>query len=459
MSTVRPAAVAGTFYPGSAAALTREVDAYLDAAKPLPLRPKALIAPHAGYVYSGPIAATAYALLRPLKGTIKRVVLLGPVHRVWVAGLALPGVDAFRTPLGEIPLDKTAIQAIDGMPQVEVSAAAHAQEHSLEVHLPFLQDALGAFALVPLAVGGAAPAQVAEVLEKLWGGPETLIVVSSDLSHYLPYAEARAKDQATVDAMLKLDAHLVGDQACGAHPVNGLLLTARRKGLTPHLLDLRNSGDTAGDKSRVVGYAAVAFTEPASTKRPATAPAKAESSQDKGQLLTGMARAAIASKLSGNPVTVLYPDWFKEPGATFVTLTQNGQLRGCIGSLEAHRPLGDDLLENARAAAFRDPRFAPLTAEELPRTRVEVSILSASTPIAFQDEADLLRQLRPGVDGIILEYGRHRSTFLPQVWEQLPDPRRFMAHLKQKAGLAADFWSNDLRIARYTVDKYKETMP
>lgn len=459
MSTVRPAAVAGMFYPGSAATLARDVDAYLDAAKPLPLRPKALIAPHAGYVYSGPIAATAYTLLRPLKGAIKRVVLLGPVHRVWVAGLALPGVDAFRTPLGDIPLDKAAIQAIDGMPQVEVSTAAHAQEHSLEVHLPFLQDVLGAFSLVPLAVGDATPAQVAEVLEKLWGGPETLIVVSSDLSHYLPYAEARAKDQATVDSMLRLDARIVGDQACGAHPVNGLLLTARRKGLTPHLLDLRNSGDTAGDKSRVVGYAAIAFTEPAATKQPAGTHAKLESSQDKGQLLTDMARAAIASKFTGKPVTVLYPDWFKEPGATFVTLTQNGQLRGCIGSLEAHRPLGDDLLENARAAAFRDPRFAPLTAEELPRTRVEVSILSASTPIAFQDEADLLRQLRPGVDGIVLEYGRHRATFLPQVWEQLPDPRRFMAHLKQKAGLAADFWSNDLRIARYTVDKYKETMP
>jgi len=463
MSTVRPAAVAGMFYPGSAGTLAHDVDAYLDAAKPLPLRPKALIAPHAGYIYSGPIAATAYALLRPLKGTIKRVVLLGPVHRVWVAGLALPGVDAFRTPLGDIPLDKAAIQAIGGLPQVEVNASAHAQEHSLEVHLPFLQDVLGAFSLVPLAVGGASPAQVAEVLETLWGGPETLIVVSSDLSHYLPYAEARAKDKATVDSMLKLDPHLVGDQACGAHPVNGLLLTAQRKGLTPHLLDLRNSGDTAGDKARVVGYAAVAFTEPEAAKKPSAASAKSTpasaGSQDKGQLLTGMARAAIASKLSGKPVTVLYPDWFKEPGATFVTLTQNGQLRGCIGSLEAHRPLGDDLLENARAAAFRDPRFAPLTADELGRTRVEVSILSKSTPIDFKDEADLMRQLRPGVDGIILEYGRHRATFLPQVWEQLPDARGFMAHLKQKAGLAADFWSNDMRISRYSVDKYKETMP
>ncbi|MBK6742986.1 MAG: AmmeMemoRadiSam system protein B [Hydrogenophilales bacterium] len=450
MVTIRPAAVAGMFYPGSAKTLSHDVQAYLDAAQPPVLRPKALIAPHAGYIYSGPIAATAYALLRPLKGTIKRVVLLGPVHRVWVQGLALPGVDFFQTPLGDIPLDRAAIAEIAALPQVEVSLAAHAQEHSLEVHLPFLQSVLGDFQLVPLAVGGATPAQVSEVLERLWGGPETLIVVSSDLSHYLTYPEARDKDRNTLDTLLHLEPRLVGEQACGAHPVNGLLATARRKGLTPHLLDLRNSGDTAGDKNRVVGYAAIAFTEPEQAK--AAIP-------DKGKLLTDMARASIAAKLAGEKVVLPYPDWLKENGATFVTLTQNGQLRGCIGSLEAHRPLGQDLLENARAAAFRDPRFAPLSADELPRTRVEVSILSKAMPMQFNGEADLLRQLRPGVDGILLEHGIHRATFLPQVWEQLPEPRSFMAHLKQKAGLPADFWADDMRISRYTVDKYKEALP
>jgi len=180
-----------------------------------------------------------------------------------------------------------------------------------------------------------------------------------------------------------------------------------------------------------------------------------------GNILLTLARNAIASRFGqpAQPFEDSHAPELEALGATFVTLTQHGQLRGCIGSLEAHRPLGDDLLENARAAAFRDPRFAPLTADELGRTRVEVSILSKSTPIDFKDEADLMRQLRPGVDGIILEYGRHRATFLPQVWEQLPDARGFMAHLKQKAGLAADFWSNDMRISRYTVDKYKEATP
>jgi hypothetical protein len=233
----------------------------LDRVVPANLTPKAIIVPHAGYIYSGPIAASAYALLRSSSDRIKRVVLLGPAHRVWVNGIALPGVDFFDTPLGRIRIDADAVRQLAVLPFVQCNPATHAMEHSLEVHLPFLQTVLGDFSLIPLVVGGATPEQVAQVLETLWGGDETLIVVSSDLSHYQPYAVARATDQVTTQAILDLDNHLVGDQACGAFPVNGLLLTARRKGLQPHLLDLRNSGDTAGDKQRVVGYAAIAFTE------------------------------------------------------------------------------------------------------------------------------------------------------------------------------------------------------
>lgn len=454
MMTARPPAVAGMFYPQEPTLLSAEVRGLVDAAEASPLRPKALIAPHAGYIYSGPVAAAAYALLKPLRHTIKRVILLGPVHRVWVAGLALPSVAYFDTPLGRIGLDVDAMKALRRLPQVEINDNAHAMEHSLEVHLPFLQMVLDNFSLVPLAVGGADPEAVAQVLEAVWGGDETLIVVSSDLSHFLPYAQAQTKDRATVDAMLRLDSHLNGEQACGAHPVNGLELVARRKGLQPHLLDLRNSGDTAGDKSRVVGYAAIAFTEPGRAEvSPGADDAKLAS---KGRLLTGLARAAIAKRF-GNPEPILpHPDWLDRPGAVFVTLTQNGELRGCIGSLEAHRSLADDLAENARAAAFRDPRFAPLGEDELARTRVEVSILSAPEPLRFTSEADALAQLRPGVDGVILEYGGHRATFLPQVWEQLPDKRVFMAHLKQKAGLLADFWADGVRLYRYTVEKFKE---
>jgi hypothetical protein len=261
MMNTRPPAVAGLFYPAEPDVLRGEVARYLAEAQEFPYRPKALIVPHAGYIYSAPIAASAYRLLEPLGGQISRVVLLGPVHRVWVRGLALPGVEAFDTPLGTIPLDREAMDAIAGLPQVETLTAAHAREHSLEVQLPFLQEVLGTFKLVPLVVGGATPQEVAEVLERLWGGDETLIVVSSDLSHYLPYQAGGHVDKATARAILNLRTDLVGEQACGAHPINGLLLAARHHGLRPHLLDLRNSGDTAGDRDRVVGYGAFAFTE------------------------------------------------------------------------------------------------------------------------------------------------------------------------------------------------------
>lgn len=270
MHTIRPAAVAGTFYPENGQTLARDIKVLLSRAATgynqktvhhTERPPKAIIVPHAGYIYSGQTAAIAYARLAAWRNVIKRVVLLGPAHRVPVRGLALPAVDSFATPLGEVALDKAAIASLTGMQQVVTSALVHAQEHSLEVQLPFLQSVLGDFKLVPLAVGDATVAEVAEVLDALWGGPETLIVVSSDLSHYLPYAMAEAEDQSTTNDILNLQGTLTHQQACGGTPVNGLISAARKHHLQVKLLDLCNSGDTAGDKSRVVGYAAFMFTE------------------------------------------------------------------------------------------------------------------------------------------------------------------------------------------------------
>jgi MEMO1 family protein len=265
MHTTRPPAVAGLFYPADPAELSAGVRALLEAGQAASgaRLPKALIVPHAGYVYSGPVAAMAYARVRPLAGRITRVVLLGPVHRVPVQGLALPQSTRFATPLGEIPLDTEAMARLSGLPQVVISERAHAREHSLEVHLPFLQSVLGSFRLLPLAVGDATPEQVAEVLEQVWGGPETLVVISSDLSHFLPYREAQRTDRATVQHVLALTPDLDHQAACGATPVNGLLEFAGRHPLQAELIDLRNSGDTAGDRARVVGYASIAFYEAA----------------------------------------------------------------------------------------------------------------------------------------------------------------------------------------------------
>lgn len=261
---VRPAAVAGMFYPGAASVLAAAVRAYLSesgSGASSAALPKALIVPHAGYVYSGAVAARAYRLLAAGPAAIRRVVLLGPVHRVPIRGLGLPAADAFVTPIGIVPVDRDAAARALELPQVRVSAPAHAHEHSLEVQLPFLQSVLDDFAIVPFAVGDASAEEVAEVIERLWGGPETLFVVSSDLSHYHAYDEARALDRATATAILALDASLDHEQACGATPINGFALCARRHGLAPQLLDLCNSGDTAGDKLRVVGYSAFAFAE------------------------------------------------------------------------------------------------------------------------------------------------------------------------------------------------------
>lgn len=263
MASVRPAAVAGMFYPGEARALAHNIDAMLASAQPGTdaLLPKAIIAPHAGYIYSGPIAASIYALIARARARVNRVVLLGPTHRVAVQGMALPGVDAFATPLGQVAINTEAVQKLRTLPFVGTSAEAHRLEHSLEVQLPFLQQVLDRFTLTPLAVGRATAEEVAQVIDLLWGGDETLIVVSSDLSHYLPYARAQATDRATAQAIVALHTDIHHDQACGATPVTGLNLLAQRRGLTCTLVDVRNSGDTAGDRSRVVGYGSFAYYE------------------------------------------------------------------------------------------------------------------------------------------------------------------------------------------------------
>jgi MEMO1 family protein len=443
MASIRPAAVAGMFYPREPRALSAEVQALLSGVEGSAPRlglPKALVVPHAGYVYSGPVAARAYDELAGARGIVRRVVLLGPVHRVPVRGLAAPSAQAFETPLGRIAIDHAALGALHDLPQVVKSDPAHAMEHSLEVQLPFLQMVLGEFSLVPLAVGMASVAEVAEVLERLWGGPETLVVISTDLSHYHSYEKARSVDAATLARIAACATDIDHDEACGATPLNGLLSFARRRSIPVRLLAACNSGDTAGDKDRVVGYSSFALDQPSQTEAGAT--------------LVNIARAAIDEKLLGRKREALDAPWLKIPGATFVTLLKNGELRGCIGSLQASRPLGDDVADNALGAAFRDPRFPALSAAEWPQCRAEVSLLGAPRRLSFAGEADLLRQIRAGEDGLILEAEGRRATFLPQVWQGVPDKRVFLDELLRKAGLAADTPLTRCAISRYRVTKF-----
>ena len=261
---IRPPAVAGRFYPDNPAELHRMIEGFLRGVKSTDTpAPKAVIAPHAGYVYSGPIAASACARFAPARAIIKRIVLLGPSHHVSFKGLATTSAEAFATPLGAVPVDAAAIRDLCArLPQVSVRDEAHAYEHSLEVELPFLQVVLADFKIVPLAVGDASDEQVAEAIEILWGGDETRFVISSDLSHYHDYATARELDTATARAIEELRPQDIGgEQACGRIPVCGLLRAAQKHGLRAQTVDLRNSGDTAGSRNEVVGYGAFVFAQ------------------------------------------------------------------------------------------------------------------------------------------------------------------------------------------------------
>ncbi|WP_205872679.1 AmmeMemoRadiSam system protein B [Limnohabitans planktonicus] len=466
LAMARPPALAGRFYAGDAAQLAHDVDAALAQATVVQAPaadtpPKVLVLPHAGHVYSGGMAAQGYALLRPHLQRIRKIVILGPTHRMSVQGVALPGVGSFATPLGSVEVDSLAAHAVADLPFVVSLPQAHAQEHCLEVHLPFIQRLWAGQDMprvLPLLVGAVSPEDVARLLARIWGGDDTLILISTDLSHFHPYEQARQMDLATCAQVLALGVGLNHQQACGATPLNAALLQARTRGLQVQQLGYCNSGDTAGNtpegRQRVVGYASFALYEHAAPSAANGLDAQA------GAQLVQLARHGLHRATAAEPVPAPEVVALSAPGASFVTLTQAGQLRGCIGSLQAHRALHDDVLANAQAAALQDPRFAPVTAQEAPTLAVEVSVLTAPEPLPFANESHALWQLQPHVHGVIFScehQGRaYRSTFLPQVWAQLPDPRKFMAQLKRKAGLPADHWSDAVRLSVYRVQKFTE---
>ncbi len=478
---VRNAAVAGHFYSGDAAELRADVERMLAQAanandkRSAMQTPKALIAPHAGYIYSGANAARAYALLQPMAAVIKRVILLGPCHTAPLKGMALSGADRFRTPLGDVPVDKAAAARVAGLAGVGVVDTVHEKEHSLEVHLPFLQVVLDDFSVLPLVVGDTTTSDVADVIDAVWGGPETLIVISTDLSHYLDYETARQRDAATCRAIERLDSQAISSgDACGRFPVGGFLDLAKRRHMTIQTLHICNSGDTAGTKDRVVGYGAWMCLEktaepppqgPSDTHSPAGEPARGETFTSVtralldvyGWTLLKIAARSIEYGLNNQcplPTTVRgYPDLLTATGACFVTLNRGGRLRGCIGSPEAHRPLVLDVAENAFKSAFKDTRFRPLAATEMPGLALSISVLGRQGKITFTDEADFLASLRPGIDGLVIEDNNRRALFLPMVWAQIADRKSFVEHLKVKAGLPADHWSPTFKAWRFDAEE------
>jgi MEMO1 family protein len=410
-----------------------------------------LIAPHAGYVYSGPVAASAYRLLAKARGKISRVVLLGPSHRFAFAGMAGTKARAYVTPLGLVPIDHSWLERARNALPLGLSDEVHQGEHCLETQLPFLQLVLGDFSLVPIICGRVSGDEVADLLEALWGGPETLVVVSSDLSHYLDYEACQTIDGKTCSAIERLDpVALTPEQACGSTPVNGLVTAARRKGMRVETLDLRNSGDTAGPRDRVVGYGAWALWE-----KEAAIDEDGDMVRRHGGLMNNMARDAICGGGSTRPLEKL-PPAFNRAGASFVTLHRAGNLRGCCGSILAKRPLVEDISANALRAAYGDPRFAPLERAEWAEVSLSVTLLSSLQPMSFANEAELLSNLRPREDGLLIEDAGRYAVFLPVVWDMLPEKQEFLAHLKAKAGLSRDHWSPNFRASRFSVKQTPE---
>jgi AmmeMemoRadiSam system protein B/AmmeMemoRadiSam system protein A len=467
--TVRKPVCAGTFYPADPRELQALIDRLSQAARAsgqdLPQRQtlRALVLPHAGYPYSGPTAAHAARVVP--ENRFKTVLLMGPDHFVGFRNAAVPAVQAFQSPLGEVPLHPAAAGLLKQPDLFQPLPPDRDREHSLEVVLPFLQTWLKSFQLIPVVVGRGDIDRLCSALLPLVDR-ETLVVVSSDLSHFLPYAEAQAKDRKTIDAIRALDRRAVLESqnaACGAQPLGILLTMAGRFGWRPVLLNYLNSGDTAGDRSRVVGYAAIAFFgDPA---MPAMNEPFQPLAPEKGQVLVKLARSTLMEKF-GCPLpppeadqlrSALSDPVFQTPCGTFVTLKQQGQLRGCIGSLSASDSLADGVRRNAVNAAFHDPRFSPLTSRELDQVVIEVSVLTEPRPLEFSDPEDLLRKLRPNIDGVILRQGYASATFLPQVWEQLPKKEDFLGHLCLKAGLPREAWKRStLKVMTYQVQYFEE---
>ena len=466
---VRKPVCAGVFYPSSGFELKQTIDRLTGKAEKTKIRIpddkslKAIIMPHAGYVYSGWTAAHVSLVLK--ENQFSKVILMGPDHRVGFKNGAISDAESFETPLGLITLHDDAAGLRKGSELFRTIPASDRSEHSLEVVLPFLQRYLKKFNLVPIVFG---PGNISGYTERIIPllDNETLLAASSDLSHFLTYSEAVYKDKETINMILNLESDKLikdGSRACGLAPILIIVDIARRNGWEPVLLHYSNSGDTAGDRSRVVGYAAIAFFGDSSMQKNNDSVRKI--SRQQGQTLIKLARKTIMNKLGKKLpekeaaflADALKDNDFSTQSGTFVTLKIKGGLRGCIGNLSTSETISNGIKSNALNAAFHDYRFSPLTLEELDDVKIEISVLTVPQPLEYSNGADLISLLRVNVDGVIIRKGSSSATFLPQVWDNFPDPKIFLSHLCQKAGLPIDAWSTGkLEVSTYQVQKFKE---
>ena len=462
MEQYRSPAVAGLFYPADALHLEKEITHYLAAGyKKHESMPRVIIVPHAGYRYSAAAAAQAYQPLQDYASQIRTVILLGPSHYVAINGAALSDADFFQTPLGKVKVNLEIVKKLAQTPSFSINKNAHRKEHSIEVQLPFLQKTLRNFDIVPIVYGDINPQQLAEILYKYLRRSDVLLVVSADLSHYHDYGTALEMDSTTADNISERQADIDYHHSCGAAGINTALLLSKKLSLKPEILALFNSGDVSDDKKRVVGYGAWSFSDKGvkiSELEREYAGLKSFASQYREQMLDAARRSisAAVNNQTYRPSRNEYDEHLFDKGAAFVTLHKNGELRGCIGSLYPRQAIIADIVSNARSAALQDNRFPPLSADEFSAIQISVSLLSGYEKIDYKNEDDLMRQLNPYIDGIVIRDGNRQGLFLPSVWKQFPDKKEFLNNLKLKAGMSPSFWSNDIAVYRFRTVEIKE---
>jgi len=442
---VREPAVAGSFYPGSNENLAGMIDSLLEQAELKDVSDiKGLVAPHAGYIFSGLTAAHGFKQL--VGSDYETVILISPSHHVFVDGFTIANVTHYKTPFGLVELSPK----VDDLRQEFLySYTPTPKEHSLEVMLPFLQRVLGDFKIVPVVTGNVNPRDLASLLKKYVDG-DTLIVASTDLSHYHPYAEANALDKVCTDSIssLNFEGMVSGCEACGKVPTLTLMYIANDLGWKSTLLDYRNSGDTAGDKGKVVGYTSIAFHEIHLTEG------------DK-EFLVHLARDTLNSYLKDGKKPDIdeaeLSDSLKKVQGCFVTLDSGGHLRGCIGHIIPQEELYKCVIDNAISAATKDRRFNPVDYDESKGLGVEVSVLTVPEKLSYDSPDDLLNKLRPMVDGVVVKSGWRQSTYLPQVWDAFPDKESFLSQLCLKGGSNGDCWKKEnTEIYTYQAEVFHE---
>lgn len=446
MGKIKEASVANTFYTGNSQDLKLQIENFKQTSKNLYQCPtRAVIVPHAGFIYSGRLA---YEGISQIDKDVKNIFIFAPSHRVGFDGIAISGYDGWKTPLGVTGVNHEICKELNEKFGANINDDAMASEHSIEVELPIIQYIFKDVKIVPVLIGKEDPAKIQEIIEYYYPNKENAFVISSDLSHYLTNEKAKKADKITAQ-MIETGA-IAGfryEQACGAVGIAGLVSFANKNNFSMIRIDLANSSEVSEDESRVVGYGTWFLYE-----------------GDKNDFIAkyhsgfviDLCKLIIQSEFDGRQMSIIYPQVFDQPGACFVTIEKNGNLRGCIGSIIAYRALITDLVEHAKDAAFKDMRFSPVHEEELPELKYAVSILSEPKKIVFDNEEQLMEKIVPNVDGIIIKDGDNQAVYLPSVWEQLPDKNEFMKSLKVKAGMKEDHFSDTFEAFKFFTYYIKE---